>query len=330
MKMILGIDISKNYLDVAYRQGKTYGHQHYDQNDFGSAAVIAKDFEGHELHVVMEVTGTYGMKLAHGFYELGIPVSMVNPLCIKRFGQMKLRRSKTDAYDACLIAEYGETQDLELWHPKAKEQECLAQIMRTMADLQKMKTELKNRQEAASKLAFREQSCESALASVLSQVQSEIAHLKDQMKEILQQAFHDANIRLQSIPGVGEVTAGAILAHCGQFELFQRASQAVAFAGLNPSPHQSGTSVRGRGGISKRGHADLRALLYMGALSAIRYNEPCRALYLRLLEKGKPKRVALVAVAHKLLRQAFGVLKGGTTFQQNYSEIGGILHSTSE
>lgn len=321
MKIVLGVDISKNYLDVAYRQENVYSQIHYDHNETGSAAVIARDFEGHELHVVMEVTGTYGMKLAHGFYELGIPVSMVNPLCIKRFGQMKLRRAKTDAYDACLIAEYGESQKLELWSPKANEQEQLMQIIRTLADLQKMKTELKNRNEAASKLGTRQINCQEALQRVLAQVHSEIMNLKRQMKVILRHSFQQANAWLQSIPGVGEVTAGAILAHCGQFETFQRASQVVAFAGLNPSPYQSGSSVRGRGGISKRGHADLRALLYMGAMSAIRYNEPCRALYLRLLEQGKAKRVALVAVAHKLLRQAFGVLKSGQSFQQNYSKM---------
>lgn len=321
MKLILGVDVSKDYLDVAYRNEKGYQTKRYAHNTAKSAKKIATDFKGIEIHVVMEVTGTYGMKLAQGFHEIGIPVSMVNPLCIKRFGQMKLRRAKTDAYDAQLIAEYGETQELRIWAPKPEAQERLLQVVRSLDDLQVMKTEVKNRQEAARQLVFREESCESALRCILKSIEKNIASLKRTLSQLLQTHYAEPARLLESISGIGIMTIGNLIAHCGTFENFATASQVVAFAGLNPAPHQSGTSVRGRGGISKRGHAALRRMLYMGALSAILHNKSCRELYLRLIAKGKLTRVALIAVAHKLLRQAFGVLKGGIPFQQDFLRI---------
>ena len=318
MKLILGVDVSKDYLDVAYRHKKGYQTKRYAHNSAKSAKKIAADFKDHELHVVMEVTGTYGMKLAQGFYEMGIAVSMVNPLCIKRFGQMKLRRAKTDAYDAELIAEYGETQELRLWSPKPEAQEQLLQVVRALDDLQVIRTELRNRQEAASQLIVREANCEAVFKSLLTNVEASIAALKQRLKRLLESHYSEEKHLLESVPGIGIMTIGNLIALCGRFENFEKASQVVAFAGLNPSPYQSGTSVRGRGGISKRGHASLRRMLYMGAFSALKYIQPCRELYLRLIERGKPSRVARVAVAHKLLRQAFGVLKQRRAFQADF------------
>lgn len=316
--MILGVDISKNSLDVAYSNEKGIQHKHYPHNNARSAKKILADFKDQNLHVVMEATGNYGMKLAQGFFDLGVPVSIVNALCIKRFGQMKLRRSKTDAADAQLIAEYGESQALSIWQPKTEVQEQLLQITRSLEDLQLMRTELLNRQEAFAQLVFREKNCENAFEAILEQVKRSISALKQALVDILKVHYSEESRLLDSIPGIGLMTIGTLLAHCGRFESFEKASQVVAYAGLNPSVCESGTSVRGRGSISKRGHKAMRRVLFMAALSAALHNPICRSLYLRLLEKGKPKKIALIAVAHKLLRQAFGVLKRGQPFQANF------------
>lgn len=316
--MILGVDISKNSLDIAYRSENGFQHKLYMHNNAKSAKKILTDFKHQDLHVVMEATGNYGLNLAQGFYELGIPVSMVNSLCIKRFGQMKLRRAKTDASDAQLIAEYAESQVLSNWQPKPMAQEALMQLTRSLDDLQLIRTEILNRQEAAAHLVFEEQTCKSIFQTLLETVMESIETLKKELACVLNSDYAEERGLLESIPGVGLMTIGTLIAHCGRFENFEKASQVVAYAGLNPSPYQSGTSVRGRGSISKRGHTGLRRVLFMGALSAAFHNPKCRALYLRLLEKGKPKRAAVVAVAHKLLRQAFGVLKGGQPFQANF------------
>ncbi|HEY9841274.1 MAG TPA: IS110 family transposase, partial [Candidatus Obscuribacterales bacterium] len=198
--------------------------------------------------------------------------------------------------------------------------EHLRQVVKALEDLQVLRTEITNRQEATAPLPVKSAVCQQAHQSLLETLDQQLATLEAEMVRLAQLAAGEAFKLLKSIKGIGKVTASALIALCGSFEDFETASQVVAFAGLNPSPYQSGTSVRGRGGISKRGHATLRRVLYMGALTAMRFNPPCKALYQRLVAKGKSKKLARVAVAHKLLRIAFGVVKGGCPFDPDYAK----------
>ncbi|HEY9840542.1 MAG: IS110 family transposase [Candidatus Sericytochromatia bacterium] len=322
MKTFVGIDISKASVDIAVTtdRPKHFVLKHYPSNTAQTAMAILADLPTSEVHVVLEATGTYGHRLATAFFEAGVPVSMVNPLCIKHFAQMRLKRAKTDRYDAKTIAAYGRAETLTLWQPRAPEREKLRQVVKAIEDLNVIRTELTNRQEAYSKLPVQSEVCQAHYARLVAEVEASLKSLKKELKTLSQQADAQAMKLLLSIPGIGPGTAGVLVAYYGQFEDFETASQVVAFAGLNPSVFQSGTSVRGRGGLSKRGHASIRCLLYMGALSAIRFNPLCKALYDRLLAKGKAKRVALVAVAHKLLRIAFGVVKGGRPYNPNFAK----------
>ena len=157
--------------------------------------------------------------------------------------------------------------------------------------------------------------------------QQELSNLKTQIKAVHKEMLkiaeeHEPKILslLQSIPGIGPLTASAFIGQFGHFESFSNASAVVAYVGLNPSPYQSGTSRYSQKGISKQGHAYLRRLLYMGAWSARECNAPCKQLYIRLVSKHGSKKKALVAVAHKLIRQAFGVVKNGVAFEPDFAE----------
>jgi len=118
---------------------------------------------------------------------------------------------------------------------------------------------------------------------------------------------------------MGDKTAWAILAYMGDVSLFNNAKQISSYAGLNPSIEQSGSSIN-RSRLSKMGCARLRKSLYMPALVAVRYNPLMMALYDRLQARGKPKKVALVAVMRKLLVLAYGVLKSGKPFDINHQQ----------
>lgn len=122
---------------------------------------------------------------------------------------------------------------------------------------------------------------------------------------------------LTSIIGLGDKTAWSILAYIGDISLFENAKQISSYAGLNPRIEQSGSSIN-RTRLSKMGNARLRKSLYMPALVAVRFNPIMIAFYTKLLAKGKPKKVALVAVMRKLLVLAYGVLKSGEKFDVNY------------
>jgi transposase len=123
---------------------------------------------------------------------------------------------------------------------------------------------------------------------------------------------------LKSIPGISDRTIGMIISVYGRFERFESVKEISSFIGINPSPYESGASVKKSGSIKKMGSPYARKILYMAALSAIRFNKYCRELYERLVSKGKAKKLALVAVAHKLLRQAYGVLKSRRPFDENF------------
>jgi len=109
-----------------------------------------------------------------------------------------------------------------------------------------------------------------------------------------------------------------IISVYGNFERFKSVKDISSFIGISPSPYESAACVKKSGWIKKMGNPYARKILYMAALSAIRFNKYCRELYERLVSKGKAKKLALVAVAHKLLRQAYGVLKNKRPFDENF------------
>jgi len=149
-------------------------------------------------------------------------------------------------------------------------------------------------------------------------LKKEIKTLEKRLKELLETSFKKEYELLISIPGIGLKVSSMIISTFNSFRDFDNAKQACSFAGIAPNPYQSGTSVKGRGAISKRGNTFSRKILYMGALSAILHNSFIKGQYSRLLERGKSKMQAVIAAAHKLLRLAFGVLKSGEKFDKEY------------
>jgi len=123
---------------------------------------------------------------------------------------------------------------------------------------------------------------------------------------------------LTSIPGIGDLTAGKLLAECRDSRAFQDVRQLVAFAGLNPRHHTSGSSIRKKPVLSRTGSAALQAALYMPALAAMRFNPLLRAFADRLRSRAVPGKAIVAAVMRKLLHLAFGVVKSGQPFDPNW------------
>ena len=321
MHRTIGIDVSQDFLDVASYDGFTSQVIHYDTHNKTTFFKIIKDFSiDKETLVVMEATGVYHLKLADYFYQYGYHVAVVNPLKTKRFGEMKFSRVKTDKTDAKLIAQYGYEQKPKRYQPLPAERTELILILKGIEDLTEMKLQLFNRLRCLEKQVSEPQAAKRALLNIQKTLEKELKILQKKGQTLAQSIAEQDYQRLLDIPGVGPGIAMMIIGYYGNFSDFETANQAVAFAGLNPNPRESGTSVRLQGRISKKGHAYLRKMLYMGAVMAKQRNLMCQQLYQRLVEKGKPKKVALVAVANKLLRQIFAIVKYQRTFEQNYSQ----------
>lgn len=317
---VLGIDVSKAKLHVALlvnpqRRAKRKG--------------VANTLAGYEelsqwlkhqgvagVHGCLEATNTYGTGVATYLYEQGHPVSIINPLRISGFAQSELQRTKTDGADADLIAQFGWQKRPEAWTPPPAELEHLQALSRRLEDLQQMITQEQNR-------------LDTVHPALQVEVKTHIQFLKAQVAALKKsiQAHLDAHPRLanevkqlDTIVGIGPISAACIRAEIGSLDRFDSARQLAAYSGLTPQEHQSGTSVNGKARLSKVGNAHLRHHLYFPALVAMRRSPAIAQWRKTLLAKGKTKMQVVGAGMHKLLRICFGVLKSGKPFDPTLLE----------
>ena len=319
MGKIIGIDISKQTFDVSFRVNTKLVHEVFANNLKGFKKFI-KHFDGSSFRVVMEASGPYYVRLANYLYEHGIKVSVVNPLIIKRFSQMKFYRAKTDKKDASIIREYGETEldSLSLWKPETTGVKSLKQMRTTVELLQKQLRQSKNQLSAFNSSGLVNKDLEKNLKKVIRTLEKAILDIEKQMLVVCNTYYEESLDLLKSIPCIGDKTAMMLIAVTDNFTKFKHYKQLIAYIGFAPRIYQSGTSVRGKGHICKMGKAQTRKMLYMCSWTAKRHNKTCREMYQRLEAKGKPERVIKIAIANKLLKQAFAVVTSKQKYKENY------------
>lgn len=318
----LGIDISAATFDVALLDTQGRCRQETFSNStkgFQSLARWLRHHNADSLHACLEATGRYGLALAHFLYESHIPVSVVNPACIKAFAQSELRRAKTDRLDAQGIARFSRAMRPSLWQPPTPEIEGLQALVYRLEDLQQMAAQESCRLKAPANSPLIQASLQRNLASLKEQ----IAALRKAIREHFRQHPQLAAQRdlLLSIPGIGEITATALLAENLSQRNCTTSRQMAAYAGLVPSIRRSGSSVRGKSRLSKSGNRRLRRALYFPALAAGRLAGPLRNFAQRLLAAGKPKMVVIGALMRKLICLAFAILRSGRPYDPNYKPI---------
>jgi len=320
MEIILGIDISKKSFDVALYSGKELLSSGEFINNAGGYKKLSNWLDNQSVASVwacLEATGRYGNALAFYLSNTGHQVSLVNPLRIKKYAESKLQRNKTDQLDAKVIADFCRTQEPSLWQPASAEQEALQELSRRLSALQKERTAEKNRL----KSGYKNPKVKESIKRTLLFLNEEIKALE---KEIQSHIDQNPDLKkkaklLTSIPGIGLKTASLILAELPAIERFQNVGQVVAYAGLSPQRHSSGSSVRKKDRLSKMGNRKLKTALFFPAFTAIKHNPVVIALAIRLQKKNKEKMVIVGAAMKKLLQIAYGVLKSETPFDPNYA-----------
>lgn len=315
--IIVGIDVSKDWFDADWRQSEITYCRHYDYTEEGIQQLL--DQAPDEAIFVMEATGVYHVLLAIRLYKAHRQVSVVNPLVIKRYGQMKLSRAKSDPADARLIRGYGEHEQLSLWQPDSEAVQELQQAHGWLHDLITERTRLLNRQQA---LAHRVQSSrfvQRQMKAQLKQLEQRIKACEAYLDEQVKKNFEVLYEHLLSIPAVGAKTAAELIIITDGFRRFDSIKALSAYAGVSPRTYCSGSSVRGKGSIAKLGNGRIRQLLYLCSWSAQKCNPACMRLAERLQEAGKPSKVIHIAVAHKILRQAYAVATKGVPFSPEFA-----------
>jgi transposase len=310
---IFGVDISKDVFDVM----NTKGDYHQFSNDLNGFKKFSKKLTKQTL-VVMEATGYYHYCLAQYLYGQGYFVSVVNPLSVKRFIQMKLSKIKTDKSDAKAICEYGQFNQVPLYTAKDKSQaECL-QLIRLIDIYLKQSTAIKNKLHGERTLGIPSKVVYRSLNRSLKSIKKEISLLEDRLNDLVKDHQQKQLTLLKSIPGMGTKTAIMLIVMTDGFNRFENSKQLCSYAGITPTIRHSGSSVRGKSRISKMGNQKMRNLLFLCSFSACKYNKGCSDLYQRIVSKGKSKKLALIAVSNKLLKQAFAIAKSGLPYDENF------------
>jgi transposase len=321
----VGIDMAKATFTAArWEAGRGQGLGIYPNTPAGFAALAdrlsAEQAGGGSLHLVLEPTAGYELALAGFACQQGWLVSLPNPKQVRDWARGIGRRAKSDTLDAMLLARYGAERRPPAWRPLAAEVGELESLLRRKDDVEQMIRQERNRQHA---LAGRPNVAD-AVAGTIDRV---IAALDETLREIegviaahlrAHPALHQDARRLRSVPGIGAKNVAYILVLLHRWMTLTDGQGTekglAAYIGLDPQTYESGTSVHRRAVISRMGDQAVRRRLFMGALGGVRGNNPLRAFYQRLVGRGKPKMVALVAAARKLLTWAWAVFRRQTMF----------------
>lgn len=315
----VGVDVSKISLDIAILQSDgTYLHKKVKNNVEGFESITSLFPE--DTCVVMEATSSYYMPFAYFLNDRNIKVSIVNPLTVNHFCKMRMSRAKTDKKDAAMIAAFGQSERPRLWTPKPDHLIELQQMQAILENLIKIKTSFSNQKEAFISSGKMTKTVESIIEKQIKNVSEEIASIENKMYEIGEKHHQDLLSNLQTIPSVGKRTALMLLIITDGFTKFDNAKELVSYVGLCPRLFESGSSIKGKSRICKMGMGRMRQLLYLCAMSAIKVNATCKAMYERLTQRGKNGKLALVAVASKILRQSFAVGFGNVPYKYEISK----------
>lgn len=298
--------------------------------------------------VVMEATGIYWLAFATYFARLGYAISVVNPSQAHHFAKALLKRAKTDAIDAQMLTQLAALLQPDLWTPPPPIYEELEQRLSQRDSLLLMRGQLRNRLHAlthnpvvVTQVRERMEGLDQTLTAQIAEIEAELATLVHPADEqatggagaggagaaeeaTAEQAWAKSIARLQTIPGIGLLTAMWIVVTTMNFSLCASAEQVAAYAGLVPMPRESGTSVYKRPCIGHAGNGRLRTALYLATLSAARYNPVIQPFYERLRLAGKPMKVARCAAARKLLQVAWAVVTKNEDFNPDYSSGHGM------
>jgi transposase len=306
--IVVGIDVSKDRLDVAVRPS---GEMFVVSRDAeGLDALIAKLTPLAPTAVAVEATGGYETVAAASLAAAGLAVVVVNPAQVRAFAQALGKRAKTDPIDAAVIAHFVEATKPEIRPLPDAETRLLADLVARRRQIVAMIVAERQRQKRLTNKRLQK-----SIARLLVALQKELSSLETDIDQTVRgsPAWREKEDLLASVPGVGKTIARTLLAELPELGSLDR-RRVAALVGLAPWTRQSG-KWKGKSFIGG-GRADVRAALFLGAMVAARHNPELKAFRDRLVAAGKPKLVALVATARKLLTILNAIIRDKQPWRQ--------------
>ena len=333
-QLVIGVDISKgNFTSAEWvnQQARELPEQSNDRVGFTSFGAIVNERQSvntaKSVLLVLEPTGGYEEALVAFAYEQGWQVALPNPKLVRDWGKGIGKRAKTDRMDAKLLAQFGVEQRPKPQPALAVEVSELDHLLARQHDLEGLLQQERNR---LSEIGCRPHVPKGVIASLESRVQT-LADALAQIEQLIQEqlnapvALKQERQRLQTAPGIGPKNSLPVLVLLHRWQTLTHGQGSdkglTAYVGLDPQPYESGASVYRRASISKMANSEIRRLLYMGALGAMRGKNPLRTFYDRLLARGKAKKLALVAASRKLLIYAWKLFSSKTSWNPDFHPL---------
>jgi transposase len=330
VKQVVGIDVAQDELVCTF--GKVYedftlelaSRQVFENKPMGFTKLaqwleplVSKEVQ---LRYVMEATGVYHQSFAYFLHDKGNSVSIILPNKISNFKRTLDIKTITDKTMADAITQFGLERNLEDWHPPKGIYRILQQLTRERGQLVDEKVVIKNQLHAENAEAKPNKKSIERCAKRLQLIEKQIVEILAELKNII---ASDEEIKKQvklicSIKGVGMLTTATILGETNGFELIRNKRQLTSYAGLDVKEKLSGTSVKGKPSISKKGNRHLRKAMHLPALSATKNDERFKAIFVRIVSKHGIKMKAVVAVQRKLLEMVYTVYKTGIAYDKDY------------
>jgi len=303
--VFVGIDVSQTCLDIAIRPGASYSLTH---KEAAIVVLVEQLLALGPTLIVLEATGGMEIPLTSALATAGLPVVVVNPRQVRDFAKASGRLAKTDALDAQVRAQFAEVMRPQPRPLPDAETRALAALLTRRRQLVEMLTAEKNRLLSASSPIRKR------VRTHIVWLERELEHTNTDLSDAIRQSpvWREKDELLRSVPGVGPVLTSTLLANLPELGTLT-SKQIAALVGVAPLNRDSGT-LRGRRTVWG-GRAQVRAVLYMSAIVAARFNPVIRSFYQRLQRVGKAKKVALTACMRKLLTILNAMLKHRTPWR---------------
>lgn len=332
-KQSIGIDISSKTFTAChclfdFREGLRFSEVHSFSNDkhgFNQFMrwVSKETIKGIDITFLMEATGVYHQDLAYHLVKLKKRVVIALPNKTSNYFKSLNIKTKSDEIDAKVLSRFAVERDHQCWQAPSQHYKKLRELTRHHKQLQEQKTSIGNILHSNDAAYEIEKLVKDSNKAIVKVIESRIKACEKAIEALLteNQEIFEGYKRITTIKGIGMITAATILAETNGFDNIHSSKQLVGFAGLDVVRFESGTSVKRKTKISKKGNRYIRASLYFPAIAATRYNPILKSNYARILARNPIKMVGLVAIQRKLLVLAYAIWKNKTEFDPFYKKV---------
>lgn len=311
--VFIGIDIGKKVLDCVVKIDQLISHHQIENKPKTIKKFLSVLKKKGALIIGMENTGRYNFPLYEVLSDQVHKVYVISPLHIKK--SLGLIRGKNDRVDAQRIMSFIEKNhhELEPWRPPSDALKKLKIILTERKSRIKMISQLKStsKEYAMIDKIAREEKLTIMNEKLIESLGKQVTKLEETIEKIISQdeGLSSQSELLKTVPGIGKMLCWTLLAKTENFKLIRTPRKLACYSGVVPFDHQSGSSIRGRNRVSKYADQNLKTLLHMGAMSAIRLDNDLSKYYKRKVEEGKNKMSVLNAVRNKIIHRAFAVIR---------------------